>query len=107
MLILSCLNGGIGGEFQWIKYLVTDFGTVGPYYQGTGIYYYLTDGNAGLGQMKFSQDGSKLINTRGKHLDIYDFDRCMGEFYHNHTIQNITDTYLYGANFHLTALKYI
>ncbi len=47
--------------------------------------------------MKFSQDGSKLIYTRGKHLDIWDFDRCTGTFSNLYTIYDVDKIGLYGA----------
>ncbi len=85
-----------GNPFIFLKYLITPGGFEGPYYQDAVIY---TEQNVPVipGQMKFSLDGTSLVNTRGKHLDIYDFDRCSGEFNFFYTIENIDDDGLYGA----------
>jgi hypothetical protein len=94
-----------GNPYKWIKYLITSMGIEGPFYQDYEPTYNEDDGLIGLGQMKFSQDGSKLMYTRGKHLDIYDFDRCTGEFSNFYTIENVTDNYLYGCEFSPDASK--
>lgn len=55
----------------------------------------LFDGN--MGQMKFSQDGSKLVFTRGQYFNIYDFDRCSGELSNNILVKGLTSGFFYGC----------
>ncbi|MEO0311180.1 MAG: hypothetical protein RIQ89_837 [Bacteroidota bacterium] len=58
-----------------IKFLYTPFGLLGPYIQAIG-----SDSEV-LGQIVFSQDGTKLARYVGhaSDLDVFDFDRCTGD----------------------------
>ena len=60
-----------------------------------------TPGYGGMGQMKFSQDGTRLVVTRGRYFDLYDFDRCTGELSNCITVQASEPEYalLYGCEF--------
>ncbi len=51
--------------------------------------------------MKFSQDGTRLVVTRGRYFDLYDFDRCTGELSNCITVQASDPEYslLYGCEF--------
>lgn len=84
-------------------FLITSTGIVGPYSQDYGPDYdFIVDNDLGWGQMIFSQDGSKLLYTRGKQLDTYNFDRCSGMFSEIITIINVATTEygsLYGCSF--------
>lgn len=72
----------------FIKYLVTPYGIEGPFYQNIG----LMDNFGFWGQMKFNEQGDKLVLVSqymyqipsfpyyGK-IELYDFDRCTGQLY--------------------------
>lgn len=88
-----------GEQFTFGRYLITPDGIEGPWFQEYGPVYTWTDYN-GWGQMKFSLDGSKLLFTRGKYLDIYDFDRCTGKLSNWIEILDVAPiTGIYGCEF--------
>lgn len=80
------------------KFLISPSGISEPYFQEYGPLY-INGIDAVMGQMIFSPIGSKMIYTRGIHLDIYDFDRCSGLFSNLYTINNINNVILYGCSF--------
>ncbi|MFN0274660.1 MAG: T9SS type A sorting domain-containing protein [Chitinophagales bacterium] len=89
----------LGDSTFFEKFLVTDTGLNGPFYQFYG-FYDPGEGSPGeeVGQMKFSPTGSKLANTRGNYLDIFDFDRCTGEFSNTINIDTVGEI-CYGLEF--------
>jgi len=84
----------------FIKFLITPEGIGTPIQQviGPGS---LIPGYGSVGQMKFSQNGSKLAITRGNYFDIYDFNRCSGELSNCITVQASEPEFalLYGCEF--------
>ncbi len=60
---------------RFIRYLLTNLGISGPYFQTIGINYY-SDGH---GDSKFSPDGSMYASsTQLGGIDLFHFDRCSG-----------------------------
>jgi hypothetical protein len=84
----------------FIKFLITPEGIGNPIQQviGPGM---PSPGYGNQGQMKFSQDGTRLVVTRGRYFDLYDFDRCTGELSNCITVQASDPEYslLYGCEF--------
>nr|MBP9550277.1 T9SS type A sorting domain-containing protein [Chitinophagales bacterium] len=85
----------IGDNMMFISYLITSDGIEDPILVQDASPYTVPFGT--VGQMKFSQDGSLLINTRFTNLDIYDFDRCSGLISNYRIVSNISDSPLYGC----------
>lgn len=86
-------------EIKFIRFLITEDGIVGPFYQHYGPDYEWNDENIGFfGEMVFSPQGDKLAYTAGNTLDLYDFNRCTGEL---SSVQSIfdEDLYMYGCSF--------
>lgn len=98
LIMMGSAMEGDSTPFKFVKYLITPSSIEGPYYQDAAFFYedemYTT-----LGQMKFCKNGSKLISTREKRLDIYDFDRCTGNFSNLITIDTVDTEWIYGAEF--------
>ena len=91
---------GKDNQSTFIKFLITPYGISEPDEQIFGPDYVpLEDGNSYLGQMKFSHHGDKLAVTRGKHADIYDFDRCTGELSNWIELLDIDEEGVYGCEF--------
>lgn len=84
--------------YSFVSFLLTPEGISGPYIQIYGDEYD-ADNGPGVGQMKFTKEGDLLALTRGKHIDLYDFDRCTGEFFNFYTIYDVTEFYTYGLEF--------
>lgn len=83
----------------FLRFLITPDSIFGPYSQfiDIGDIYSIFDGVAG--QMKFSQDGSRLAFTRSLYFDIYDFNRCTGEVSNVQTVKNTYNSGFYGCEF--------
>ncbi|HAD12830.1 MAG TPA: hypothetical protein DCF33_10385 [Saprospirales bacterium] len=83
----------------FIRFLFTPDTIEGPFYQCyppvelDGIKLY-----GSIGQMKFSQDGSRLAFTRDGYLEIYDFDRCTGLVSNMRSVENLFSGF-YGCEF--------
>lgn len=88
-----------GGQFNFIKFLITSNEIQGPFVQSYGAVYSEADSYWGGGQFKISPQGNKLLDPRGKHIDLYDFDRCTGEITNKNTVENVSNFTLYGAEF--------
>ncbi len=65
-----------GNTNRFYSLLITPEGIQGPLEQNVG---YLTDYYTGIGEMIFSQDGSKLAITGFNFVELFNFDRCTGE----------------------------
>jgi len=67
-----------GNSNTFLKYLLTANGIEGPFRQNVGTI--IDDWDLSEGQMKFSQDGTKMayVDVEGN-FEIYEFDRCTGE----------------------------
>ncbi len=97
LLLLAWPEGGddgYGNPFTFVEYLFTPIGIEGPFYQD-GVIYGAGDGVVSVGQMKVSKDGTRIANTRGKHVDIYNFDRCTGGIEVFYSILNVGTKDLY------------
>lgn len=62
----------------FIKFLITPEGIGAPVQQIIGPGAPIA-GYGKYGQMKFSNDGTKIALTRGRYIDLFDFDRCSGD----------------------------
>ncbi|MBK6730505.1 MAG: T9SS type A sorting domain-containing protein [Bacteroidetes bacterium] len=81
--------------FYFLTYLITASGIEGPFFQYYGEEYEF-ENISGVGQMKFTQDGSKVALIRNTYIDIYDFDRSTGLFSNWQTINNVFEYGAYG-----------
>lgn len=88
-----------GDMYVFTKFLLTSIGIEGPFFQTFGAVYDLTNFFSYWGQMKFNSSGTKLMCAMGKDLDIYNFDRCTGEFSNYININDVDTIGLYGAEF--------
>lgn len=62
---------------RFMRYLLSDSGISGPFFQNIGIIY----NDDGHGNSRFSPDGSKYAtSTQLGGIDLFDFDRCSGLF---------------------------
>ncbi|MBK8486831.1 MAG: T9SS type A sorting domain-containing protein [Chitinophagales bacterium] len=86
-------------SYKFIKYLITPTEIEGPFIQEYGPLFDFTIGLAGVGQMKFNHQGNILANPRGIHVDLFDFDRCTGDFDNIYTIENVYEHGTYGCEF--------
>ena len=95
---------------QYIKYLITPYGIEGPWTQNIGA-----AREANFGQCVFSPDGNFYAYYEPSNdLDIYQFDRCTGDF-SNLTHISINDSaYVTGAAFspnsrvlYLSSVRYV
>ncbi len=85
----------IGGYFheyktsQFYSWLLTPDSIYGPFSQTIGV-----DINYdGIGQAKFSPDGSQyaIVNLYQNTVQLFDFDRCLGLFSNTKVDSNFTD----------------
>ncbi len=75
---------------RFVKFLISPSGIEGPFYQAYAATYQAIDGdNQDMGYMKFSQQGDKVCIAKGKDADVYDFNRCTGEFTNYINISNL------------------
>ncbi|MBK8343716.1 MAG: hypothetical protein IPL12_10665 [Bacteroidetes bacterium] len=65
-----------GLQIDFINCSITPEGILGPYDQYVGS---LIDYHTSIGEMIFSQDGSRLALTGHNFVELFDFDRCTGE----------------------------
>lgn len=75
-----------------MKFLITPSGIEGPFYQDYADVYHSFEGifqNQNYGYMKFSQQGDRVCLAKGMDADIYDFNRCTGEFSNYINIGNV------------------
>lgn len=80
-------------------FLINEDSIVGPFVQCfTGLNDAGSSGVGSTGQMKFSQDGTKLVFTRGVYFILIDFDRCSGDLSNLKEIL-YADKGLYGCEF--------
>ncbi|MBK7109229.1 MAG: T9SS type A sorting domain-containing protein [Bacteroidetes bacterium] len=80
-------------------FLITPSGIEGPFDQEPGFETVDDDNYNGLGQMKFNRQGNMLAYTRGKHVELADFDRCTGLLSNWYTIKNVHEYGTYGCEF--------
>jgi len=80
----------------FIKFLITPEAISGPIYQEFEYQFFATTPNEG--QMKFSQDGTRIVFTKDFMFDVYSFDRCSGEL---ELLEEVltNDTRFYGCEF--------
>ena len=80
-----------------VKFLVTDSGVQGPFYQNIGQPHLFEV--AYLGESDFSWDGVQYAwaDATGK-IDLYDFDRCSGELSNHRTLSSAHPNY-HGVEF--------
>lgn len=93
-----------GDIIKFVKYLITPTGILGPYYQDYADEYHETNGTGQeVGYMKFSQQGDKVCITKHTDIDLYDFNRCTGEFYNFINIDTVVQEFdlivLYGIEY--------
>ncbi len=84
-------------NIDFVKFLITPAGISPAEFQHYDPEYneFL---DTGWGQMIFSQDGSRMLFPRQLDLNLFDFDRCTGEFSNLVEIKNIEAT-SYGCSF--------
>lgn len=79
-----------GDNIKFVKFLITAYGIEGPYYQDYPIPFHSSDGgHQYMGYMKFSRQGDKVCIAKETDADIFDFDRCTGEFFNFINIDTI------------------
>ncbi len=94
-----------GDPINFVKFLITKYGIDGPFYQEYEDTYHESEGTGQeVGYMKFSQQGNKICIAKGTDGDIYDFNRCTGEFTNYINIDTIVANYpadrlVYGIEF--------
>lgn len=71
---IASFNPGFTNKFY--KFLITPDEILGPFTQNVG---HLIDFYTSVGEMIFSNDGSKLALTGYNFVELFDFDRCTGE----------------------------
>ncbi len=103
--LIALTSGQEEGDLvKFVKFIIKPSGIEGPFYQNYADTYHEADGpNQQLGFMKFAQQGDKVCITKQIDLDIYDFDRCTGEFSNYINIDTVLqyDNFrvLYGVEF--------
>jgi len=103
---LVALTGGQfeGDALYFVKFLIRESGIEGPFIQNCGdVFHNMDSGVQSAGQLKFRLDGSKAAHSKGKDVDLYDFDRCTGQFYNYINIDTVVNEWsspsTYGLEF--------
>jgi len=63
--------------FDYYEFLITAAGIIGPFTKTAGSCF--CDGWGMVGEMCFSEDGTRLLNVSVEIVDVLNFDRCTGE----------------------------